>query len=88
MKRDATSPRRATSTIGRWAILYFACSTVFLVAPVYTALGNHIEPRVFGLPWSLVYVLAVVLANATVLAVLHAARLVDDDDTTDAEPPP
>jgi len=80
--------RKPTSTSGRWAIVYFAGSTVMLVAPVYTAIGNRIEPRVLGLPWSLVYVLAVVLANATVLALLHAARLVDDDDAPRREEPP
>lgn len=77
--------RRTTGAIGRWALLYFAGSTVMLIAPVYTALGSHIEPRVLGLPWSLAYVLAVVLANATVLAILHAARLVDADDTPDED---
>lgn len=66
--------------IGRWAIGYFALSTVALVAPVYSWLGNAVEPRVLGLPWSLVYVLGVVLANATVLAVLYAGRWVDADE--------
>lgn len=51
----------------RLAIAYFIVSTAALVAPVYPALGNHIEPRVFGLPWSLVYVLGVIAANFAVL---------------------
>lgn len=51
----------------RVAIAYFVVSTVALVAPVYTAVGNHIEPRVLGLPWSLVYVLGVIAANFAVL---------------------
>lgn len=64
--------------IGRGAIVYFALSTVALVAPVYTWLGNAIEPRVLGLPWSLVYVLAVVIANSIVLAALYLGRWIDD----------
>ena len=51
----------------RLAIAYFIVSTGALVAPIYTSLGNHIEPRVFGLPWSLVYVLGVIAANFAVL---------------------
>lgn len=51
----------------RLAIAYFVVSTAALVAPVYTTLGNRIEPRVFGLPWSLVYVLGVIAANFAVL---------------------
>ena len=63
--------------VERVAIGWFVVSTVLLVAPVYTALGNHIEPRVLGLPWSLVYVLVVVSANTGVLAWLYIARKVD-----------
>jgi len=66
--------------IARAALVYFALSTVALVAPVYTTFGNAIEPRVLGFPWSLAYVLGVVLLNATVLAVLYAGRWVDGDD--------
>lgn len=65
--------------IARGAIAYFALSTAALVAPVYTWLGNTIEPRVLGLPWSLVWVLGVVLANATVLALLYRGRWVGED---------
>lgn len=83
------APARARR-IGRAALGYFALSALALVAPVYTTLGNHIEPRVLGLPWSLVYVLAVVLANAAVLAVLYVGRWVDGEDGigTAPEPPP
>lgn len=45
--------------------------------PIYPWLGNHVHPRVFGLPWSLVWVLLVVAANAVVLNVLYRRRLVD-----------
>lgn len=51
----------------RLAIAYFTVSTGVLVAPVYTALGNRIEPRVLGLPCSLVYVLGVIAANFAML---------------------
>jgi hypothetical protein len=63
--------------IGRAALVWFAISTALLVAPLYTWLGNAIEPRVLGLPWSLVYVLGVVLLNSAVLAVLYVGRWVD-----------
>jgi hypothetical protein len=55
----------------RLAIAYFMVSTGVLVAPVYTVLGNRIEPRVFGLPWSLVYVLCVIAANFAVLVWMY-----------------
>lgn len=55
----------------RLAIAYFVASTVALVAPVYTSVGNRIEPRVLGLPFSLVYVLGVIAANLVVLAWIY-----------------
>ena len=55
----------------RLAIAYFVASTVALVAPMYTVVGNRIEPRVFGLPFSLVYVLGVITANLAVLAWIY-----------------
>lgn len=61
----------------RLALGYFAFSTVLLIAPVYTAFGNRIEPRVLGLPFSLVWVLGVIAANFAVLAYLYARRIVD-----------
>jgi len=81
--RPPGTPGR-TPAIGRIALGYFALSAVALVAPVYTAVGNHIEPRVLGLPWSLVYVLGVVLANALVLATLYVGRWVDGRDGPEA----
>lgn len=56
------------------AVGYFAASTVMLVGPVYGWLGNSVEPRVLGLPWSLVYVLLIIAANFVVLAVLHTTE--------------
>jgi hypothetical protein len=68
------------------AVVYFAASTVMLVAPVYTVLGNRVQPRLWGLPWSLVYVLLVVVANFAVLMALYRGRYVDHlDDDTDAD---
>jgi hypothetical protein len=67
--------------VRRLAIVWFAASTVLLVAPVYPWIGNRIEPRVLGLPWSLVWVLAVVLVNFAVLVALHVGRALDDDVT-------
>jgi hypothetical protein len=64
----------------RWALVYFVGSTALLVAPLYTVLGNHIEPRVLGQPWSLVWVLGVITANTLVLALLHAKRWIDHDE--------
>jgi hypothetical protein len=67
----------------RLAVLYFAVSTVLLIAPAYTVLGNHVHPRVFGLPWSLVYVLLVVGANLAVLGWLYHRRLIDHAEDED-----
>jgi hypothetical protein len=64
----------------RLAVAYFGLSTALLVAPLFTVLGNRVEPRVLGLPWSLVYVLLVVTANFVVLALLYRARVADDED--------
>jgi hypothetical protein len=67
----------------RLAVGWFVLATVALVAPVYTALGNRVEPRVLGLPFSLVYVLAVIAANIAALGFLYRARWIDDDDEDD-----
>ena len=61
------------------AVAWFFVSTLLLIAPIFTAVGNRIEPRVLGLPFSLVYVLGVVAANFGVLAWLYVTRSVDDD---------
>lgn len=55
----------------RLAIAYFVISTIALVAPVYPAVGNRIEPRVLGLPFSLVYVLGVIGVNFVALAWMY-----------------
>jgi hypothetical protein len=62
------------------ALVWFVLSAVALVAPVYTSFGNRIEPRVLGLPFSLVYVLLVVVANTLVLTWMYVRRVVDDEE--------
>lgn len=73
----------------RWARLsplYFVASTAALVWPIYPLLGNHVEPRVLGVPWSLAYVVGIILANTGVLIALYASRAVDADEAEeDAE---
>ena len=69
-----TRSRRASAL----AATYFALSTAALVAPAYPLWGNHVEPRVLGLPWSLVSVLAVIASNLVVFAWLYVRRIVDD----------
>ena len=62
----------------RLSLMYFALATAALVWPIYPAFGNHIEPRVLGLPWSLVWVLIVITCNFAVLALLFRLRVIDD----------
>lgn len=61
----------------RLAALYFALASACLVSPIYPWLGNRVEPRVFGLPFSLSSILAVILANFVVLNVLYRLELID-----------
>ena len=66
-----------TRTIARVAPLVFVATTALLVAPLYPWLGDSIEPRVGGLPWSLVYVLLVIVVNAAALTGLYLGRVID-----------
>lgn len=68
-------------------MLYFAVSTVALVWPIYPWLGNRIEPRVWGLPFSLIWVLGIITSNFCVLALLYRLRLIDDREVDDPEGP-
>lgn len=77
------APRRPLGPL--LAVLWFSLSTVMLVWPVYPWLGNHVHPRVLGLPWSLVYVLLVITANFAALLVLYRLRVVDDREVEDTE---
>lgn len=69
------------------SLLYFALATASLVWPIYPWIGNHIEPRVLGLPWSLVWVLIVITGNFAVLAALFRLRVIDDREL-EPEPEP
>ncbi len=69
-----------TRPIARVAPLFFVVSTAFLVWPLYPWLGDSIEPRVLGVPWSLVYVLVVIVVNAAVLTGLYMARVIDSGE--------
>jgi hypothetical protein len=68
-------------------LLYFALSTAALVWPIYPWLGNRIDPRVLGLPFSLVWVLAIIASNFCVLLVLYRLRLIDDHEVDPGESP-
>lgn len=67
----------------RLSLLYFALATASLVWPIYPWFGNRIEPRVLGLPWSLVWVLIVIACNFAVLLVLFRLRVIDDREIDD-----
>lgn len=66
--------------LARYSPLFFVATTAGLIWPIYPWLGNHVEPRVLGLPWSLAYVLVMITANTLVLAALFAARAVDAEE--------
>lgn len=75
------APQPARRGYGTWlAIAWFVGSTGLLIAPAFMTLGNHITPRVFGLPWSLVYVLGLIAANFVVLLVLYRRGVVDSEE--------
>lgn len=80
------APRKAFGP--RLAVLWFLLSAAALVWPLYPWLGNHVHPRVLGLPWSLVYVLLVIAANFGALLLLYRLRVVDDREHDDPEAPP
>ncbi len=63
--------------IARLSPLFFVGTTAALIWPLYPLLGDHIEPRVLGLPWSLAYVLAIILLNTAILAALYVAQIGD-----------
>lgn len=69
-------------------MLWFLVSTALLVWPVYPWLGNHVHPRVLGLPWSLVWVLLVIAANFVALLLLYRLRVVDDREHEPEPDPP
>lgn len=69
--------------LARVAPLFFVATTALLVWPLYPWLGNTIEPRVLGVPWSLMYVLGVILLDAAALTALYLLRVVDAEEDAD-----
>jgi hypothetical protein len=69
--------------LARVAPLFFIATTALLVWPLYPWLGNAIEPRVLGLPWSLSYVIGVILIDAAALTALYLLRVVDAEEDPD-----
>lgn len=69
--------------LARLSPLYFVASMAALVWPLYPLLGDHIEPRVFGVPWSLAYVVVVILCNFVVLVALYLTRAIDATEHED-----
>lgn len=84
MRPDKPPARSSAAT--RWALLYFAAATAALVWPIYPWLGDRIEPRVMGLPFSLVWILAIITSNFCVLLLLYRLRLIDDLEFEESEP--
>ncbi len=86
MPDTLTPPTTRRSRGAALAIGWFVLSTLALVWPVYPWLGNHVEPRVLGLPWSLVWVLLIIAANFAVLLLLYRLRVVDDRELPEDPP--
>ena len=83
------SPARMAArnaSAGNWRVLatcaYFALATLALIHPAFTWLGDRIEPRFMGLPFSLVYVLGWIGLNSLVLIWMYRARLVAAEEET------
>jgi hypothetical protein len=62
------------------AIGYFAVSAAFVVAPLFFWWGNFVNPRVLGMPWSLVSVLIVILANFAMLVALYRMGIIAEPE--------
>lgn len=70
----------------RWtfgSVAYFVVATAALVAPIYTEVANRVEPRVFHLPFSLVWILGVIAANTLVLTLMYRRRAFDAETRED-----
>lgn len=68
----------------RLAVAWFLLSAVALVWPVFHWAGNYARPFVLGIPWSLAYVLAVVMVNFGVLMALYRAGWIDASEPEEA----
>ena len=69
--------RTRPALLARMAPLLFVATTASLVWPLYPWLGNHVEPRILGIPWSLSYVILVIAVNTAALVALYMLRAVD-----------
>lgn len=69
--------------LAKLAPLLFVATTASLVWPLYPWLGDHVEPRILGLPWSLTYVLVVIAVNTLALVGLYTARVIDASEHTE-----
>jgi hypothetical protein len=56
-----------------FALYVIVCASA-LTWPVYDLLGNRVEPFVFGLPFTMAWNVAWVLASFVVLALYHSTR--------------
>lgn len=81
--KGANAARERAKRVRRLLAAYFVVSAALLIWPLHGWLGNHIEPRVLGLPWSYAYVLSIVLANFGVLALSYRRRWIDDEVEAD-----
>ena len=57
--------------------IYFVIATLALIHPIFTYVGNRIEPTVIGLPFCMVYVLAWIGLNSFVLTWMYRSRLLE-----------
>ncbi len=75
----------------RLALIWFLLATSTLVWPIYPRYFDRIEPRIAGLPFSLSWILIIIVANFAVVGLLYRLRLVDDlehDETPSQEREP
>jgi hypothetical protein len=71
-------PAERSRLATRVALIWFALATATLVWPIYPTWFDRIEPRIFGLPFSLAWILIIIVANFCVVGLLYKLRLVDD----------
>jgi cytochrome bd-type quinol oxidase subunit 2 len=85
--KGAEPARPARRWLQTAAVAYFVAATLMLVWPLFGPLGNHVEPRVMGMPWSMTYVLVIISTNFLVLVWLYRRRIVDEPSELDDESP-
>lgn len=78
-------PPERSRVATRLALIWFVLATATLVWPIYPAWFDRIEPRIAGLPFSLAWILIIIVANFGVVALLYRLRLVDDREADEDE---